>query len=403
MSRPYTIDDLPEVQRIWKEVGWVSDDDEAKQIEHFFAEGDVRLAELDGEVACSVSTHTGTFRYRDVDLPTLLVSSVTTSWVGRKQGFAQQLTAEALAAGAASGAAIAVLGMFEQGFYNRLGFGSGPYQHLARFDPGTLRVDTPFRPPIRLKPDDYAEVAAALRNRKLSHGGFTMNSDHYIRAELGWTVPFALGYRDENGRLTHFLTGETKGESGPYSISFFSYETTDQLMELLALLQGLGDQVRSVGMAEPAEIQIQDLLTHPNRAKIVTKGTDYEVAIKATAWWQARMLDVAACVAARSWDGPAVRFNLELTDPLSSLLDGEWTGVAGDYVVEIGEASSATPGSSADLPTLRASVNAFTRMWIGAMSATSLTLTDDLDGPADLLDSLDHCLRLPVPNPGMWF
>ena len=403
MSRAYTTDDLPAVQRIWKEVGWVDDDSEAAHIEHFFAEGDVRLAEIGGEVACSVSTHSGTFRYKETDLPAQLVSSVTTSWIGRKQGFAQQLTAEALAAGAESGAAISLLGMFEQGFYNRLGFGSGPYEYIARFDPGMLRVDAGFRPPIRFSAGDYSEVAAALRSRRLSHGGFTLDSDQYVRAELGWSSKLALGYRDDSGRLTHFMTGETKGESGPYSIGFFSYESTDQLMELLALLQGLGDQVRSVSLAEPPEVQIQDLLAHPNRHKIITKGTDFEVGIRATAWWQARMLDVGACVAARHWDGPPVRFNLRLHDPVVDVANTDWPGVGGTYVVEIGEESSAVPGEAAGVPTLRSTINAFTRMWMGARSATSLALTEEFDGPASLLADLDHALRLPTPRPGMFF
>jgi hypothetical protein len=51
------------------------------------------------------------------------------------------------------------------------------------------------------------------------------------------------------------------------------------------------------------------------------------------------------------------------------------------------------------LPTLIATVNAFTRLWLGVGPATGLSFTDDLDGPRDLLVQLDHALRLPDPHP----
>ncbi len=64
-----------------------------------------------------------------------------------------------------------------------------------------------------------------------------------------------------------------------------------------------------------------------------------------------------------------------------------------------GEESSATPGQSAALPTLTASVNAFSRMWFGVRAASDLAYTDELSGPPELLQQLDETLRLPEPNP----
>jgi hypothetical protein len=65
----------------------------------------------------------------------------------------------------------------------------------------------------------------------------------------------------------------------------------------------------------------------------------------------------------------------------------------------LGEYSSARRGTEAGLPTLRATVNAFTRLWLGVRPASGLAVTDQLDGPADLLARLDRLLRLPVPCP----
>jgi predicted acetyltransferase len=404
MSRDYTADDLGAAQRIWKECGWVESDEEAQALESFLAEATARVAELDGEVECLACSHHGSLRYDRTDLDALLVTAVTTSWVGRKQGLATRLTAEVVAAGARAGAAVAALGIFEHGFYNALGFGSGPYEHVVRFDPSSIRIDAPYRPPVRLGVDNYAEIAAALRRRKRSHGGLTIDGSEFMKAELTWvSPPIGLGYRDDTGRLTHFVWGKTKGDQGPYRLNIVSYETSDQLLELLAMLRALGDQVRTISMPEPPELLLQDLVQHPFRAQTVTKGSDFESGIRSNAWWQMRILDVPTCIARCSWQGSPVRFNLELTDPIEGMVPDFWNGVGGSYVVEIGEASSATTGTEPGLPTLSAGVGAFTRLWLGAHSASSLALTAEMDGPPELLEQLDDAFRLPTPRPGIYF
>ena len=40
----------------------------------------------------------------------------------------------------AEGALVAGLGMFDQGYYDKLGFGSGAYSHRVAFDPARLSV-----------------------------------------------------------------------------------------------------------------------------------------------------------------------------------------------------------------------------------------------------------------------
>lgn len=399
--RPYQPSDLPAVQRIWKECGWVESDEEAALIEPFFSDADVMVAVLE-DAECAVSTNPGVISYMGVDLPLSVVSSVTTSWIGRKQGLAGATTAEALSRTAQSGAAVSLLGMFEQGFYDLLGFGSGPPSLHYRFDPAALKVPNPSRPPMRVTTDDIEDVHRALGLRKRGHGGIHVGSVDRIRAELHWEKPpFGLGYRDDEGRLSHFVWGKAKGESGPWRVDFMAYRTPGQLMELLSVLKSIGDQVRAIDIMEPAEIQIQDLVRHPNRQRIVTEKTEFQTGGRANAWWQARILDLEACVAARSWAGPPLAFNLALSDPIAGF-DVEWAGVGGAYVVEIGDQSKARTGEDSALPTLTASVNAFTRMWLGVRPASSLALTDTLAGPAGLLAALDEAFRLPVPNTGMY-
>jgi predicted acetyltransferase len=400
--RPYDPADLAAVQRIWKECGWIESDTEAAALESFYADAIGTVAVLGGDAECSATVHRGAISYAGTDLPLAGVTSVTTSLIGRKQGLAKAVTADVMARAADDGAAVALLGIFEQGFYDLLGFGSGPYSLHYRFDPASLTVPHPQRAPVRLSADDVKEMHQVLGSRRRSHGGIRLDSLDMLSAELAWESPsFGLGFRDANGQLTHFIWGKAKGESGPYQVNAFAYHDTDQLFELLGLIKSLGDQVRSVDLMEPAEIQIQDLIRHPNRQRIVTRKTDFEVGGRSQAWWQARILDLSACVAARSWGGPPVVFNLELSDPMAEF-DHGWRGVSGEYTVTIAETSIVEPGSTTGLQTLDTPIGPFTRMWLGARPASSLALTTALSGPDDLLAALDVAFRLPTPNTGLY-
>ena len=402
--------DLDAVNRIWREVGWITDDDEGEALGWFLDANNVEVGLLGDDAECAVAWLPGEIRYQGIDLPLCLVMAVTTSHIGRKHGFATAMTASALRAGAEDGAAVATLGMFEQGFYDRLGFGTGAYQHQVVLDPTTLAVDhVPYRQPLRIGHGDAEEIYALHRRRHRSHGGVVIHGAEAMRAELRWLKPpFGLGYRNAEGRLTHLVLGEMAGEHGPYKVRYLAYEEPDQLLELLRLLRELGDQVSSVKLTEPAEIQIQDLLRSPLSGQRKTRASTHATGISSVAHTQLRILDLEACVGARRWDGRPLRCNLRLTDPLSDVLDdgvetGEespWSGVDGDHVLQLGDPSTVTAGRDEALPTLTATINAFSRCWFAVRPASSLALTDDLDGPPELLAALDEALALPPPQPG---
>lgn len=395
--------DKDAVVRIWREVAWIESDEQAAAMEHFLTGSECIVARINGDAECAVMTTPGAIRYQQTDLPLSIVSGVTTSLVGRKQGLASRLTARAVAESAQGGAAVSILGMFEQGFYDKFGFGSGSYEHGLRFDPASLHVDVPYRPPIRITVDDWEEVHRCFSQRLRRHGGTIAQTPGFTRAEMMWTEnPFGLGYRDETGGLTHFVWGSTKGEHGPYRVSMLAFQTTDQLLELLKLISALGDQVRSVRIYEPYGIQLQDLVQHVVRQEIVTARSDHAFQQRSGSWWQVRLLDVPAAVAARSYAGPPVRFVAELTDPITGYLENGWSA-GGSYVVTVGEESTAEPGTADDLPVLSASINAFSRMWFAVRPASALAVTDDLHGPDELLADLDRALAMASPNPDMFF
>ncbi|NLG48710.1 MAG: GNAT family N-acetyltransferase [Chloroflexi bacterium] len=405
LSRPYDPErDREAAHRIWQEVGWL--EKEARHLEAFDAMlTSVRamVADLNGQAECLVVTGPGVLRYLDRDLPLSVVLGVATSHVGRKQGLASQLAARAVALDAASGAQVVALSMFEQGYYNQLGFGTGDYELLVRFDPSRLHTRVKHRAPTRLSADDWEQMHAAHLQRARRHGAVSILAPAVIRAEMVWTKnPVGLGYHDgPDGSLSHGLwISATEIANGPYELQWMVYQTRDQLLELLALIASLGDQVRLFTMTEPAGVQLQSLLRFPFRYRQISEKSAFATGIGASAWWQMRICDVPGCLAQTSVYGEQLPFNLHLIDPIERYLpdDAPWRGVGGNYVVTIGPTSHAEPGTHPKLPTLTASVGAFTRLWLGVRPASGLAVTDRLSGPPDLLERLDNTLRLPSPK-----
>ena len=247
--RPYDEADFDAVVRMWREVGWIEDSDEHQDaLQAFLSAGSAEVAVVDDEAECLVHCAPGSIHYIGRPLPLCAITAVTTSLVGRRQRLASTLTARALQQGAAEGAAVAALGMFEQGFYDRFGFGTASYDHELSFDPSTLDVGhVPYRVPVRFGIADAADFHAALMRRLRSHGAIDLDPVGVHAAEMGWADNLVgLGYRDDDGRVTHGFWGSTQGEYGPLRVTALTYETLDQLLEVLRLLRELGDQIRTV-------------------------------------------------------------------------------------------------------------------------------------------------------------
>jgi len=389
--------------RIWREVGWLKDGQD-DVFDCVTSLGSAIVADIDSSPECLVVYAPGDVRHLRDDVPLCCIHGVTTSRVARKQGLAGRLTAAAVAEGARQGAAVATLGMFEQGYYSRLGFGTGSYEIRWTFDPACLEVDVRPRVPKRITLEDWELSHASRLARKRVHGSCSMSSPLVTKAEMLWTENrFGLGYCDgPNGELTHHLwLGADNVDHGPYWVGWLSHQTPEQFLELMGLLRGLGDQVHSVILVEPPAYQLQDLLRSPFREQEIRGSGRYKMLSEARAWWQMRICDLDACLQRTHLAWGEVRFNLELTDPIERYLseDAPWRGVSGDYVVTLGPSSGAEKGTDSTLPTLRASVGAFTRLWLGVRSATGLAVTDGLSGPAELLETLDAVVRLPFPRP----
>lgn len=394
--------DKKAAHRVWREINWIDDEKEERLLDIFLKDGYAQVAEIDGEAECLVTAKPSELRYQKRDLDLSVVTSVGTSRVARKQGLATRLTARVIAKEAEGGAVASTLGIFEQGFYNQLGYGGGSYEHWVTFDPADLKVEGSFTPPKRLGKDDWKLVMDSMLKRQKRHGAVTLLPACIVEAELGWTENgFGLGYMNDAGELTHFLWGKIKGENGPFNIQVMAYRDFDQFLELMAVVKSQGDQVRLVEMREPAGIQMQDLIINPFRKRIITKRSEFEHFNRANAYWQIRICDLEACVKVSSFLAGSASFNLDLSDPIEAHLEGstEWKGCGGEYTITFGPESSVQPGFSEGLPVMKADVGAFSRLWMGVVSATGLAVTDNLSGPQELLEALDEIVSLPQPHP----
>lgn len=402
--RPYDRErDLPAVERIWREIGWTTSAEQVAHVGTFYDAGRALVQELNGTAESTSHIARGSIRHLDHDLVLSAVTAVNTSYVARKQGAARRLLARMLAEEAAHGAHVAALGIFDQGFYDQLGFGTASYDHRFAFDPTILDLDRRPRPPVRLTADDWADVHASMMSRLRSHGGVCIDEPLLVKAELAWQEnPFGLGYRDAAGELTHFVYGEAKGEHGPYHVNWMAYRDVEQLLELLALLKSLGDQVHEVVLLEPPHVQFQDLLRQPFREARRIAGKAHH---RSFAWWQLRILDLERCIDAAHFAGEEVRFNLDLRDPVVGHLpdDVGWPGVAGRFVVTLGAASDVEEGTADGLPTLRTRVGPFSRLLFGVREASALAATSHLHGEPELLARLDRTVRTPDLRAGWDF
>lgn len=408
--RPYNKDkDQDAVRELWEEIHWLErgDKKQAKTQKLFLAKSRSLVGELEGRAECLVCRCDGSIRHLNEDLPLSIIAAVTTSMVARKQALASRITAQSIAEDAEAGFPVSALGMFEQGYYTRLGFGNGSYTNKAKFNPSHLNIDVEMGMPVRLTKDNAQECHQAMLKRWKNHGAVDVIPMELFHAEMLWTEnPIGMGFRNKAGELTHFIWGECDDENGPFRIQFIAYQNREQLLELLALIKSLGNQIYVIGLWEPAHIQIQDLLKEPFKSQNISSGNEYEQLIKAEAWWQLRINDVQRCVSAIKLKGrPQLSFNLELDDPITAYLEEEqtWRGAGGEYIIHLGEESSASPGYDKELPTLKAGVSGFSRLWIGAASANKLASCGEIQGDQSLLDALDETLALPMPNTGWSF
>ena len=404
--------DMGDVLQTWSETGWFEGEErQEKQIRAFFEANDGRsvVGQIAGRTESVTHRTLGFMRYDQSEIPAGGITAVTTSRIARKRGLASRGTARSVAHLGDEGAAVALLGMFEQGFYDRFGFGVGPYENEVYVYPGALNVPVDYRTPERFDlEEDIEEVHAAMVTRYLPHGGLVIGGERSTSAGLQIDDEVRVfGYRTD-GAISHFVAVTSKGEHGPDRIIQWAYATQTQCLELLRMVQEWGDQVDLVRFTEPRWMQAQDLIVHPGHEFRRTGGSKAESRIDADAWWQLRILDLQTCIRAMRPSDEAFSVSVQVSDPIDRHLrdggyEGSWTSLEGTWNLRFGETNRAeriegiAPGD-ADVVT---SVGALSRWWFGVVPASTLAVLGEIEADPDVLTSLDRLTaHLPKPQIG---
>ena len=407
MIRPYEPKDQDHCIRILREVGWMEGKDTDKEVfEGYISDTKSLVTELNGEVEVLVLTRPGQMLYQKEDLPMSAVTGVLTSRVARMKGHALSTTALAIADSAKEGAVVSFLGIFDQGYYDKLGFGNLNYVRHITIDPACLKVPKLTRQPKRLTKDDAEAIHNCRRARKRTHGGCNLDGVGSTGCELVWGENGSgLGFENEQGELTHFIWLSTKGTHGPYNCLAKAWQSPEQLVELFSVLKSLSDQVHGIRLPDPAGFQLQDFLERPFASLRKQKGGAFDSATSANTWMQCRILNVPRCCEAMRFFGESISFQLELTDPIGDYLPEScaWETTAGSYVVQLGNTSCATKGLDDSLPVVSCSVNDLSRLWIGSASAASLTTVGSLVADPEVIERIDSLIQLPSAHIGWDF
>ena len=386
------------VRRIWREIGWMSKENyDAMDIE--IENSETIVKEINGEAETLVSSVMGNYNYNGTNLNLSAIIAVTTSLVARKKGYAGKLTAQKIAEDVKSGAEICGLGMFEQGYYDRLGFGSIGYQNWIQFCPENLNLKINRKVPKRYSVDDYIKIHESRIKRIKKHGALDL-PEHITRAGLKFNEKksLALGYENDKGDISHhLLLRDANSSHGPMFVDWMAYRNYDQFIELIGLLKSFEDQIFAIKMPEPPLMQFQDFLDKPFRNYRKTDKSKYRSFNKAQATHQFRIVNLFKCIE-KTVIKENVKFNLILHDPIEEFLNNnDWKGISGNYILDLGKRSAAKKGYSEKLSTLECDVNNFTRMWLGVLPASVLQIYENFDCDEKLIKKLDDVFNFHKP------
>ncbi len=388
----------------WRDSGWLEKGME-KAAGEFISSGSA-LVSLEGGRAVALATSgRGGFHHclHGSELDFCSINTVNVALHGRRMGHGGTLTASLLAEAAERGDACAGLGMFEQGFYNRLGFSNMPYWRILQVRPSDIAVPGELSSrPVRLTGEDWREIHDNRRKRYRFHGSLNLTPAYTKVAMETSPGGFALGFRNRDGKLTHHLFIEKmEGENGPVSVGWLNFRRPAEFTDLMLVLASMGDQIDLVRFSEPPGIQVQPLLKKPLASRRRTLGAPGgRVEVRTLSWTQCRILSVESSLNGMKCRGKPVSFNLRLHDPVGKHLLGSpgWRGCGGDYTVHLSVETEASQGFTHGLPVLECSVNSFTRLWNGSAMPSLLPFTDRVDASPGLLEMLDEALPMPEPS-----
>ncbi len=393
---------------LWCQAGWREEHfDMEELLKHYIPAGTIFIAEQQGAIAGEVGTMPGNYRHCHSDIQLCAVTSVVIAIEQRRRAVGSDLTRRALRQALAEGAEVALLGAFDLGYYNRLGFGNGLPHRMIIIDPADI-ITNGAPPNLRkLTKTDVPAMHEARLRRYPVHGACSLYPSGFTASIAYATAPHALALGIyHRKKLTAHLWAVVKDDV-TLTIEWWAADSPQHWLELLRGVASLQDQVQRIIMPYPARICLEDLLKSPcrrTRGMIGNENNPYPP----PEYWQIRILDVVRCIQKSSLavEQP-YRFNLRVYGEAIEMPSKR--GVVSDpqvseYNVALGEHSECHAGHSKALPLLECSIGAFSRLWCGAYSASTLVLSDHFNVSEErMVASLDRLFALPTPMCDWYF
>lgn len=436
--RPATVADLPELLQLWRDAAWDTEvEDCAAELRTILPLCRCLLAdEPAAGVGAMAMAMSGEMQFLDSSLPLSAVLAVLSAAHARRRGYSGGVLATLLQQERQRGAAVAVLGAFDQGYYEGFGFGSGGYDPVMVIDPAALRLPVAARRALdsaggvrvrRLTVADRAALFATHARRPRGHGACTAGSDGFTAAMIASVAGklFAMGVYEGGGdgggggdseQITAYFIGVLRGPE-KLDIIQANAVTPAHYLQLLEVIHRLSDQLEQVKLTPPPTIELQDFIARPLRDGLISAPHPFDTALL----WQLRILDLPRAIrAVRLSIAAPLRFRLRLHDPLARHLSSDgWNGCAGEYAVRFGPVSECVPLSggdgapaggvadggvadgaapAGDPPLLDASIGAFSRFWSGAARPAALCHSDHFRASPALIDQLERLYFTPPPR-----
>src|SRR6185295_8839572 len=219
---------------------------------------DVRVAELDGQVAASLVLYPLTAFVRGQRLPVTGIGSVAVSPEHRRRGVGETMLRAALREMRQRGNHVSALYAFRDSYYRKLGYGLSEVVHQLAVSASNLPQSEEARRVRRLMLPDRVAVQE-LYERVATQGHFALARTPAWWSQRLWTYPgdWVVYEGRRRGQLEGYLYYEVENSRGPFKLAItlteFVAATPEAHRGLVGHLASLADQVEEIHYAAPAD------------------------------------------------------------------------------------------------------------------------------------------------------
>jgi predicted acetyltransferase len=329
---------------------------------------DVRVAELDGEIAATLVLYPLTAFVCGEPRPLIGVGSVAVSPEHRRRGVAEASMRAALREMRQKGHALSLLYPFRVSFYRKFGYGVIESVHLFSTPAANFPASDEARRVRRLRIPDRAPVQA-LYDRVAPRTNFALARKPEWWDQRLWNYPgeWVVYEGKRRGQIEGYLNYEVAAPSGPFRLVATVMEVVADTPEaqrgLLGFLASLSDQVAEVHLAVPPDGVLLSML---RSSQVIAPRADlgaYSEAASLHTGAMLRLVDVKAALELRP-PGANGRgeIHLEVEDELL-------TQNARSYGLSVKEGRfQVNPEPGRRAPRLRCTVEVLAQLYGGALS-----------------------------------